>query len=246
MSVPFYVNPETVVREKAEFARRNIARGRAVIALELTDGVLIASENRSTHLRKTAELYDRIAFAGVGRFSEIDSLRIAGVRLADMRGYSYHREDVTARALANAYAQTLTTVFTNDFKPYEVEILVAQVGEAPGEPNEIYHLRFDGYVSDEHGYMVMGGEAEDISTRLAESYRDDLDLAGGIELVAQTLSSNAEEPLGPGDLEVSLLASSGGRRRFRRILRPAIEEILAHGADHQDPPDPSIAVDPQD
>src|SRR2546423_1670909 len=134
VSLPFYVIPETAVREKAEFARRNVARGRAVLALEVTEGVLLVAENPSAHLRKIAELYDRVAFAGVGKYSEFDALRRAGIRMADLHGYSYHREDVSAKALANAYAQTLNAVFTNDLKPYEVEILVAQVGEFPDEP----------------------------------------------------------------------------------------------------------------
>lgn len=225
MSLPFYVNPETVVREKAEFARRGIARGRALAALEVEEGVLIVSENPSRHLRKISELYDRLAFAGVGQYNEFESLRIAGVRLADMKGYAYHREDVTAKYLANAYAQTLRAIFTNDLKPYEVEILVAQVGESGGEPNEIYHVRFDGVLTDHRGFMVMGGEAEELQGRLQQAYEDGLTLVAGLKMAVEILSSE-DRRLGSADLEVALLARDGARRRFRRLQAADLSELL--------------------
>lgn len=225
MSIPFYVNPETAVREKAEFARKGIARGRAIVTLEVTGGVLMVSENRSAHLHKIAELYDRVAFAGVGRYNEFEALRIAGVRLADMRGYNYHREDVTAKSLANAYAQTLGSVFTNDFKPFEVEVMVAQVGEEPGEHNEIYHVRYDGYVSDEHGFMAMGGEADQLRERLDGAYEEGMSLEAGFGLAVSTLSG-AERELGAADLEVALLASTGNRRRFRRLQGEELAALM--------------------
>ena len=226
MSIPFYVNPETVVREKAEFARKGIARGRAILALELVDGVLLVSENPSAHLRKIAELYDRIAFAGVGKYNEFEALRIAGVRLADMKGYSYHREDVTAKSLANAYAQTLGTVFTNDLKPYEVELLVAEVGESPGDPNEIYHVRYDGYVSDEHGFMAMGGQADDLRGHLEQRYEEGLGLREGLRVAVEALSSG-DHAIGPSELEVALLSATGTRRRFRRLDGEELSELLS-------------------
>ena len=216
MSIPFYVNPETAVREKAEFARRNIARGRPIVAVEMADGVLLVSENASRHLRKISELYDRIAFAGVGKYTELEALRKAGVRLADMKGYAYHREDVTARSLANAYAETLTAVFTNDLKPYEVEIMVAQVGETAGEPNEMYHVDFAGFITDEHGYMAMGGEAEPLKERLAQSYEEGLALDAALDIAVSALAG-PDRTLGAAELEVALLQSTGGRRRFRRL-----------------------------
>jgi proteasome alpha subunit len=225
MSIPFYVNPETVVREKAEFARKNIARGRPIVALEIQEGVLVVCENPSSHLRKIAELYDRIAFAGVGKYNEFESLRIAGVRLADMKGYSYHREDVTAKSLANAYAQTLGSVFTNDLKPFEVELMVAQVGESSGEPNEIYHVDYAGYVSDEHGFMAMGGEADELRERLERSFEEGLDTRRGLSLAVQALARDNASPR-PKELEVALLASSGGRRRFQRFSSQELSGYL--------------------
>ena len=215
MSLPFYVNPETATREKADFARRNIARGRPIVALEVTEGVLIVSENPSRHLRKIAEVYDRIAFAGVGKYTELEALRKAGVRLADMKGYSYHREDVTARSLANAYAETMAAVFTNDLKPYEVEIMVAQVGESAGEPNEIY----------EHRFMAMGGEADALKERVAEAYRDDLDLNTGLRAAVQALGG-PDRQVPQEELEAALLQSTGGRRRFRRLTAPDLADAL--------------------
>src|SRR5690242_1493280 len=128
MSQPFYVSPEQVMKDRADYARKGIARGRSLVALECADGVLLVAENPSRTLYKISELYDRIAFAGVGKYNEFQSLKIGGVRLADLKGYQYSREDVTANGIANAYAQTLGQVFTHEMKPYEVEILVAQVG----------------------------------------------------------------------------------------------------------------------
>ena len=163
MSVPFYVPPEQLTKEKAEFARKGIARGRPLIVLEYAGGILFVAENPSTHLHKVAELYDRIAFAAVGRFSEFENLRQAGVRLADIRGYAYGREDVTSRSIANAYSQTLGQIFVQEFKPYEVELCVAEVG-VDGAPNAMYHVVFDGNVFDRKGFLAMGGQSDELNT----------------------------------------------------------------------------------
>src|SRR3954453_18228266 len=162
MSVPFYVSPEQLMRDRADFARKGIAKGRSAIALQYADGILFVAENRSPALHKVAEIYDRMAFAAVGRYNEFENLRIAGIRLADLRGYSYDRRDVTGRALANAYAQSLGAIFTQEQKPFEVEICVAQVGQT-GEEDELYRITYDGSVQDEPGVVVMGGQAEALS-----------------------------------------------------------------------------------
>src|SRR5512143_427721 len=159
MSMPFYVSPEQLMKDRADFARKGIARGRSVAVVQYADGIVFVSENPSQALHKVSEIYDRIAFAAVGCYNEFENLRIAGVRLADMRGYSYDRRDVTGRGLANAYAQTLGTIFTETTKPYEVEIVVAEVGETPAG-DQLYRLTYDGSVADEHGFVAMGGQAE--------------------------------------------------------------------------------------
>src|ERR687885_103016 len=169
MSFQPYVPPEQLIKDRSEYARKGIARGKSVVALEYADGLLFLAENPSATLHKISEIYDRIAFAGVGKYSEFEDLRISGVRLADLRGYSYGREDVTAKTLANAYSQALTTIFTQQMKPYEVEILVGQVGERP-EENELYHILFDGSVTDEHGFVGIGGESEELTQKLQDGY----------------------------------------------------------------------------
>ena len=170
MSMPFYVSPEQLMKDRADFARKGIARGRSVVVVQYADGIVFVSENPSAALHKISEIYDRIAFAAVGRYNEFENLRIAGVRLADMRGYSYDRRDVTGRGLANAYAQTLGTIFSSGGeKPYEVEIFVAEVGDAPAD-DQIYRLTYDGQVADEHGFAAMGGLAEQVTTYLKEHY----------------------------------------------------------------------------
>src|SRR5437773_437974 len=156
MPLPYYVSPEQMMKDKAEYARKGIARGRSIVTLEYADGILLVAENPSTLLHKISEIYDRIAFAGVGKYNEFENLRIAGIRHADVKGYSYSRGDVTAKALANAYSQALGNIFTQDIKPFEVEVLVAEVGDANGARNEIYHILYDGTIEDERNYAAMG------------------------------------------------------------------------------------------
>jgi len=218
MGVPFYVSPEQVMKDRADYARKGIARGRSLVALEYADGIALVAENPSRTLFKISEIYDRIAFAGVGKYNEFDTLRIAGIRHADIRGYSYSRDDVTARGLANNYAQVLGNIFTHEMKPYEVEILVAAVGRDADEPVEMYHILYDGTVVDEHGFTTLGGEAEAIGQHLQTSYAEGLDEAAAIRLgVAALQSPEGTDDLAADDLEVAVLDRSNGRRTFRRL-----------------------------
>src|SRR5204863_2563985 len=182
-----YVPPEQLMKDRSEYARKGIARGKSVVAMEYADGLLFLAENPSATLHKISEIYDRIAFAGVGKYSEFEDLRIAGIRLADLRGYSYGREDVNAKTLANAYSQALSGIFTQQMKPYEVEILVGEVGETPGE-NELYHVLFDGSVTDEHGYVGIGGRAEEVTEKLEAGFQEGRDLATAVGSAVQALA----------------------------------------------------------
>jgi proteasome alpha subunit len=224
MSMPFYVAPEQVMKDRADFARKNIARGRPLIAARYDDGILICAENSSATLRKISEIYDRIAFAGVGKYNEFDQLRVAGVRHADMKGYAYSREDVEARSLANAYAQMLGQIFTHEMKPMEVEILVAEVGDGRDQDG-LFHILYDGSVVDEDRFSVLGGEADAITARLEESWSDDLDLGGALRSAVGALAGPDRE-LGAGDLEVAVLARSNGRRKFARIEGDRLSALL--------------------
>jgi proteasome alpha subunit len=225
MPMPFYVPPEQLMKDRSDYARKGIARGKPVMALEFADGILFIADNPSATLHKVAEIYDRIAFAAVGKFSEFENLRIAGVRLADIRGYSYGREDVTARALANGYSQLLSNIFTQEMKPYEVEIIVAQVGEQPGE-NEIYHILFDGSVNDEDGFVAMGGEVEMLSTRLSEAYKPGMSLDEAVRVGVEALGGANTEALPPERVEAAVLDRARGRRKFRRLSADEIVGFL--------------------
>jgi proteasome alpha subunit len=226
MGMPFYVAPEQLMKDRSDYARKGIARGKPVIAMEYSDGVLFIADNPSTHLYKVAEIYDRIAFAAVGKYSEFENLRIAGVRLADLRGYSYGREDVTAKSLANAYSQALAETFTQQMKPYEVEILVAQVGEGP-EDNELFHILYDGSVTDEDGFVAMGGESEALTGRLEERYRPEMDLGSALRAGVEALTAgNGAEPVESTRLEVAGLERTARRRKFRRLSDDVIAAIL--------------------
>ena len=215
MTMPFYVAPEQVMKDRAEYAQKGIARGRSLVACAYDDGILIVAENPSRSLHKVSEIYDRIAFAGVGKYNEFDQLRVAGVRHADTKGFAFSREDVDARSLANLYAQFLGQVFTHEMKPLEVEILVAELG-GDGRPDQLYHIAYDGTVTDEDRFAVLGGETETISERVASSYEDGWSLDAASRAAVAALAG-PDRTLGPGDLEVAVLARANGRRAFRRL-----------------------------
>ncbi len=215
MSTPFYVAPEQVMKDRADYARKGIARGRALVAIRYVEGIAIVAENPSETLRKVSEIYDRIAFAGVGRYNEFDQLRVAGIRAADLKGFQYSRDDVDARTLANQYAQILGNIFTHEMKPMEVEILVAEVGlESAGD--QMFHIVYDGTVVDQRDVAVLGGDAESISTRLTETFQDGLDLDGAIELGVAALAGPDRE-IPHAELEVGVLARGSSRRCFTRL-----------------------------
>jgi proteasome alpha subunit len=225
MTMPFYVAPEQFMKDKADFARKNIGRGRPLVATVYGDGVLICAENSSRLLHKVSEIYDRIAFAGVGRYNEFDQLRRSGVQHADIKGYQFSREDVDARSLANLYAQYMGNVFTHEMKPLEVEILVAEVGARPGE-DEMFHILYDGTVVDEQRFSALGGEAEAITGRLAVAYQPDWTLAEALAASVRALAGS-DRQLSPHELEVAVLDRSNGRRAFRRILEAEVSQLLA-------------------
>ncbi len=225
MNMPFYVAPEQVMKDRADYARKGIARGRALAAVEARDGIVICAENTSNTLRKVSEIYDRIAFAGVGRYNEFNQLRIAGVRAADLKGYSFSREDVDARSLANQYAQILGEVFTHEMKPMEVEILVAEIGDDPAN-DQLYHIIYDGTVMDESKFSVLGGDAETIAQRLESSWQADLTTAAAIRGAVDALAG-PDRTLEPDDLEVAILERNGQRRAFRRIEGDELTSALA-------------------
>jgi proteasome alpha subunit len=224
MTMPYYVAPEQIMKDRADYARKGIARGRAMVAVRYADGIALVAENPSNTLRKISEIYDRIAFAGVGKYNEFDQLRVAGVRAADLKGYQYSRDDVDARGLANQYAQILGQVFTHEMKPMEVEILVAEVGHGDDD-YQLFHILYDGTVMDERRFSVLGGDAEAIASRLNESYVDTLTLAQAVTAGTAALQT-ADRTLGADDLEVAILARSNGRRCFQRKTDAEVAEIL--------------------
>jgi proteasome alpha subunit len=229
MSMPFYVSPEQLMKDRADFARKGIARGRSVVVLQYADGIVFVSENPSAALHKISEIYDRIAFAAVGRYNEFENLRIAGVRLADMRGYSYDRRDVTGRGLANAYAQTLGAIFSSGGeKPYEVEIFVGEVGAEAAE-DQIFRLTYDGQVADEHGFAAMGGSVESVTSHLQEAYQEGLSLAEAVRLAVAALGRNesGSRDIPVDALEVAVLdRTRAQQRKFKRLTDPETARLL--------------------
>lgn len=226
MAMPYYVSPEQMMKDKADYARKGIARGRSVIALEYEKGIMFIAENRSATLYKISEIYDRIAFAGVGKFNEFEQLRIGGIRLVDMKGYSYSREDVTAKGLANAYSQTLGNIFTGELKPYECEVLVASVGDKTGT-NELFHILFDGSVTDRTGYVAMGGQAEALGAYLKDKYpKKTPSPQAALKLGVDALKTVEGSDVGADALEVAVLDRTRGRRKFRRLEEAELAKLL--------------------
>jgi len=215
MPLPYYVSPEQMMKDKAEYARKGISRGRSLVTLEYGEGILLVAENPSTLLHKISEIYDRIAFAGVGKYNEFENLRIAGVRHADVKGYSYSRGDVTAKALANAYSQALGNIFTQDIKPFEVEVLVTEVGDANGSK-----------IEDERNYAAMGGQADEIRRFLKDHYQEGMTLGDALQLGVRALTVTQNKTLTERDLEVAVLDRTKTRRKFRRIPLEALGQLL--------------------
>ncbi|MBQ0902525.1 proteasome subunit alpha [Micromonospora sp. U21] len=235
MAMQFYASPEQIMRDRSELARKGIARGRSAVVLSYAGGVLFVAENLSSALHKVSEIYDRIGFAAVGRYNEFENLRRAGVRMADLNGLSYDRRDVTGRALANAFAQTLGAIFTEQSKPFEVEICVAEVG-ATADNDELYRLTYDGSVNDEPGRMAMGGQAEAITGVLKSNHRPDMSLGEAVKVAVQALSTvggegGAARTIAANQLEVAVLDRGRVGRTFRRITGAALTSLLDGGAE---------------
>ncbi|WP_033287517.1 proteasome subunit alpha [Amycolatopsis jejuensis] len=249
MTMPLYASPEQLMRERSELARKGIARGRSVVVLKYADGVLFVAENPSATLHKVSEIYDRIGFAAVGRFSEFENLRVAGIRHADLKGYQYDRRDVSARALANAYAATLGSIFTEQLKPFEVEVCVAQVGATAAE-DQLFRLTFDGGIFDESPFVVMGGLTEPISTKLKDVVDQEHDLrtalATAIEGLRATAPSNGNGAEAEIKLEVAVLDRARPRRAFRRLSGAALEALLPAKEEPADKPDEAKDEKPGD
>ena len=224
MTMPYYVAPEQVMKDRAEYAQKGIARGRSLIASTYDAGIVIVAENPSRSLHKISEIYDRIAFAGLGKYNEFDQLRVYGIRHADTKGYAYSREDVDARSLANLYAQYLGQVFTHEMKPLEVEILVAELG-TDLRPNQLYHIAYEGTITDEDRYAVLGGETETIAQRVESSWEEGLSLGGVLQATVGALAG-PDRTLGGKDLEVAVLTQGNGRRSFRRLDDVELDALL--------------------
>jgi len=231
MSMPFYVSPEQVMADKAEFSRKGIARGKSIVALEFAHGILLIAEN-ATSLSKVGEIYDRVAFAGVGKFSEFDQLRKVGIRYADTKGYSYSRLDVRGKALANAYSQYIGEVFTREMKPLEVEVIVAEVGDdtlAGHEENSLFIVKFDGFISDEDGYCVIGGSVDDVRAVLQQEYQESMSLGDAVKLGRKALDrgANGASALDAKSLEVCVLDRDRSGRKFRRLDVSEVQPLLS-------------------
>jgi len=224
--MPFYVSPAQVMRDKAEYARQGIARGRSCVTLQYADGILMVAPNPSSALHKISEIYDRIAFAAVGRYNEYENLRKAGVTYADITGYQFDRHDVTARGIANWYAQTLGTIFTDQLKPFEVEIVVAEVGARPAD-DQIYRITFDGSVTDEPGFVAFGGQADQVSAALKERYADNMSLSEAFAAALAALSAPGNGEYTAAQLEVAILERARDHRTFRRIRGARLEQLLS-------------------
>jgi proteasome alpha subunit len=216
MPLPYYVSPEQMMQDKAEYARKGIAKGKSIVALEYAGGILVVAENPSASLNKVSELYDRIAFAGAGKYGEFERLRKEGIRYADMKGYAYGREDVTAKSLANAYSQVIGNIFSVEMKPLEVEILVLEVGEEQAA-NELYRIAFDGSIADEKGYTSIGGQAEELKLFLKDRFQEGLSLEAALQQAIRALEAAASQKVKATHLEVAVLERARPGRKFRRI-----------------------------
>jgi proteasome alpha subunit len=222
MTTPFYVPPEQLMKDRAEYARKGIARGRSIVAVEYDTGILLLGENPSGALQKISEIYDRIAFAGVGKFNEFEQLRIGGIRRADLTGYAYSRSDVTAKSLANAYAQTLGLIFTQEVKPYEVEVMVVELGDIDVD-NRIFKVTYDGTLSEERHFAAIGGTEESLRQRLSERYAAGASLQEAIAWAKDACSADTDGGVADGGWEAAVVDRTNGRRSFRRLTADEVD-----------------------
>lgn len=227
--LPYYVSPEQLMQDKAEYSRKGIAKAKCSMVLEYAGGILLVAENHSASLQKISEVYDRIAFAGAGRYNEFENLRRAGIKHADLKGYMYGRKDVTARSLANAYSQAIGDIFSQQVKPLEVELLVAEVGVGEGK-NELYRISFDGSITDERGFAVIGGEAEEVKSHLKDEYQEGTDLAAALGIATRALARATGREVGADALELAILDRSREGRRFTRFSRAQLAALLNGGS----------------
>ncbi|HEX6361173.1 proteasome subunit alpha [Actinophytocola sp.] len=231
MTMPLYASPEQLMRDRSEYARKGIARGRSVVALKYAGGVLFVADNPSATLHKVSEIYHRIGFAATGRYSEFDGLRRGGIRHVDLWGLANDPRDVSARLLVNVYAQTLASVFADQLKPYEVELCIGEVGATP-EADRLYRLTYDGSIVDEPSYLVMGGQTEPVSNKMKETYEEGMSLEAALGFAVAALSAgSAGSASGNGDngvgkLEVAVLDRARPKRAFRRIEGAALTALL--------------------
>jgi len=221
VTMPYYVPPEQLMKDRAEFARKGIARGRSIVAVEYADGVLLLAENPSGSLQKIGEIYDRIAFAGVGKYNEFEALRVGGLRHADLKGYTYARQDVTAKGLANAYAQTLGHVFTQEVKPYEVEVMVAEVGFEESD-NRIFRVTYDGTLYDDRHFSAIGGRDDELRARLDASFEPGASLEAALGWAREAFEEDRDEPIPADGWEAAVIDRTLGRRTFRRLVAEEI------------------------
>jgi proteasome alpha subunit len=226
MGIPFYVAPEQIVQDKVEYCRKGIAKSKSLVVLEFANGLLLTAENPSATLNKLSEVYDRIAFAGAGKYSEFENLRKSAIRYADLKGYAYSREDVTAKSLANAFSQVISDVFTQQMKPLEVEILVVEVGSPARPKNGIFHILYDGSITDRQDYAAIGGQTKEVEGYLAEHYRKDLSMAEALQLSKDTIAHVEKRSISPEHLEVAMLEAGVEERAFRRLSDSEVSGLL--------------------
>ena len=224
MALPFYVSPEQMMQDKAEYARKGITKGKSIIAVAGKQGILLVAENPSSSLNKISEIYDRIAFAGAGKYSEFENLRKAGIRYADLKGYAYGREDVTAKSLANVYSQTIGNIFSQEIKPLEVEILVVEVGESTTQ-DELYRISFDGAIGDEQGHAAIGGQADELKQYLKDKYDEEGTLEASLTLAVGALEASANQKVRAQNLEVAILDRHHPGRKFRRFTAAELGDL---------------------
>lgn len=230
MTIPFYVTPEQLVQDKVEYCRKGIAKSKSLVAVEFSEGLLLAGENPSASLNKISEVYDRIAFAGAGKYSEFENLRKAAIRYADLKGFAYSREDVTAKSLANAFSQVIGEIFTQQLKPLEVEILIVEVGSAGRTGNRIFHILYDGSISDRQDFSAIGGQTKELESYLSEHYRAGLSLGEALRLSSDTIAHVEKRSIPHEHLEVAMLEERAEDRTFKRLSNEAVARLLEQGA----------------
>ncbi len=161
---------QQTLRQKADYVLDRLREGSPVVGISAQEGVLLCTVRRSQ--RKIFEIYDRLAFAGLGNPSDLEAVRQLAVDFAHAEGFQRSPQDVSIqRVVGFAVSPALKRHFSDPLRlPLVLCGLFAQVGDASGD-DLFYILNYDGEFSLVKHYAAVAGAAH-VAERMKEALGD--------------------------------------------------------------------------